>query len=111
MVAPVWQQSARPSKNLFSNAMKCGVDRIIDRCSRRKATGVPPPGGRPRPGSFPRVGDRCAAALGWDSMFWHGPQPAASYTHGVEMAPQSKLDQVISLAKRRGFVFQAGEIY
>lgn len=27
------------------------------------------------------------------------------------MAPQSKLDQVISLAKRRGFVFQAGEIY
>jgi glycyl-tRNA synthetase len=27
------------------------------------------------------------------------------------MAAQSKLDQVISLAKRRGFVFQAGEIY
>ncbi len=27
------------------------------------------------------------------------------------MAPQSKLDLVISLAKRRGFVFQAGEIY
>jgi glycyl-tRNA synthetase len=27
------------------------------------------------------------------------------------MAPQSKLDQIISLAKRRGFVFQAGEIY
>jgi glycyl-tRNA synthetase len=27
------------------------------------------------------------------------------------VAPQSKLDQVISLAKRRGFVFQAGEIY
>ncbi|GAB3663743.1 glycine--tRNA ligase [Zhihengliuella somnathii] len=27
------------------------------------------------------------------------------------MAPQSTLDQVISLAKRRGFVFQAGEIY
>jgi glycyl-tRNA synthetase len=27
------------------------------------------------------------------------------------MAPQSKLDAVISLAKRRGFVFQAGEIY
>lgn len=27
------------------------------------------------------------------------------------MAPQSPLDQVISLAKRRGFVFQAGEIY
>ncbi|MCY1157539.1 MAG: glycine--tRNA ligase, partial [Citricoccus sp.] len=27
------------------------------------------------------------------------------------MAPKSTLDQVISLAKRRGFVFQAGEIY
>ena len=27
------------------------------------------------------------------------------------MAAQSKLDQVISLAKRRGFVFQAGDIY
>ena len=27
------------------------------------------------------------------------------------MAPQSKLDSVIALAKRRGFVFQSGEIY
>lgn len=27
------------------------------------------------------------------------------------MAPKSKLDNVITLAKRRGFVFQAGEIY
>ena len=27
------------------------------------------------------------------------------------MAPKSVLDQVISLSKRRGFVFQAGEIY
>ena len=27
------------------------------------------------------------------------------------MAPKSTLDNVISLAKRRGFVFQAGEIY
>jgi glycyl-tRNA synthetase (EC 6.1.1.14) len=27
------------------------------------------------------------------------------------MAQSSKLDKVIALAKRRGFVFQAGEIY
>ena len=27
------------------------------------------------------------------------------------MAAKSVLDQIISLAKRRGFVFQAGEIY
>jgi glycyl-tRNA synthetase len=27
------------------------------------------------------------------------------------VAPQSKLDSVIALAKRRGFVYQSGEIY
>jgi glycyl-tRNA synthetase len=40
------------------------------------------------------------------------PQPAVGREPGVNpMAPKSTLDNVISLAKRRGFVFQAGEIY
>ncbi|HJX87855.1 MAG TPA: hypothetical protein VJ277_09880, partial [Gemmatimonadales bacterium] len=35
----------------------------------------------------------------------------ARLTLGVFVAAPSRLDSVISLAKRRGFVFQAGEIY
>ena len=37
-------------------------------------------------------------------------QPVAGQK-GVTMAEKFTLDNVIALAKRRGFVFQAGEIY
>ncbi len=39
--------------------------------------------------------------------FSHSPPP----TIGATVAVQSRLDKVIALARHRGFVFQAGEIY
>lgn len=61
-----------------------------------------------------RVGDRhggadriegCRVAA---SLFF---APSAHATIGATVAEQSRLDKVIALARHRGFVFQAGEIY
>jgi glycyl-tRNA synthetase len=46
--------------------------------------------------------------MGMPVITGHSPQHA---TIGATVAEQSRLDKVIALARHRGFVFQAGEIY
>src|SRR5690606_20544033 len=70
----------------------------------------PPGGGAPTP--VPRRWHRQTPPVGWEGRASRsGRADSRPPTIGATVAEQSRLDKVIALARHRGFVFQAGEIY